>query len=43
MPFDDLGKVGKKVFYCVHKNLKWHIEEHNQWQKEKEKENNNNK
>ena len=35
--FDDLGKVGKKVFYCVHKNLKSRIEEHNRWQKKKKK------
>ena len=34
-------KLEKKLFYCVHKNLKSRIEEHNWWQKEKE--NNNNK
>ena len=37
IPFDDLGKVGKKVFYCVHKNLKLPTEELNQWQKKKKK------
>ena len=37
IPFDDLGKTGKKVFYCVHKNLKLPAEELNQWQKKKKK------
>ena len=37
IPFDDLGKVGKKVFYCVHENLKLPTEELNQWQKKKKK------
>ena len=37
IPFDDLGKVGKKVFYCVHKNLKLPTEELNQWPKKKKK------
>ena len=35
IPFDDLGKTGKKVFYCVHKNLKLPAEEINQWQRKK--------
>ena len=43
IPFDNLGKVGKNVFYCVPENLKSRIEKHSQWQEEKEKENNNNK
>ena len=30
-------KLEKNFWYCVHKNLKSRIEEHNQWQKEKEK------
>ena len=31
IPFDDLGKAGKKVFYSVNKNLKSRIKEHNRW------------
>ena len=30
IPFDNLGKVGKKVFYCVPENLKSRIEKHTQ-------------